>query len=349
MIETMSLMACLEQVCRETKTPYKPRRLVSDIMTKPVESLTLDHSVKSFLSFMQINRVRHAPVVDYPQGRHAEAEFIGVVSQRDVLRLNSSNGRGQLSAEPDPSALRQLLSRVVTRGARTVEPNGSIAEAVETMLDLHVDMLPVVVGRTVVGIVTTTDLLRMIVRTAETIEEACVRQTHQKNLVVWAEGKDEQRSRLGRFGIQTIETLMARHLVTMKPTQTLGEAVDAIQEHQLRHIPVIDENGLLLGILSDRDVLRNLPYQSRGLCNPAGRFREDLFRLEGNRSVLSQPIELIMTKKIITIQPACRVVDAALILMKKKIGVLPVLGSDGKIMGILSVLDMLKIANNITE
>lgn len=348
-VETMSLMNCLERVCQETRTPHKERRVASDIMTHPVEALTLDHSVKGFLSFMQVHRVRHAPVVDYPQGRHAEPEFIGVVSQRDVLRLSSSSGSGKLLPEPDPNALRQLLSRVVTRNAQTVEPNTSIAQAVATMLDLHIDMLPVVVDRKVLGIITTTDLLRMIVRTAETIEDACVRQTHQKNVTVWAESEDGDRSRLGIFVKQTVEGIMARNLITMSPNQTLGEAVHTLQEHKLRHVPIVNEEGHLVGILSDRDVLRHLPYQRHGLHTPSGKFREDLFRVEGNRSVLNQRIEGIMTTKVVTIRPNCPVIEAAMILMKKKIGILPVLDSQDQMVGILSVLDLLGIARSVVE
>lgn len=348
-VETMSLMTCLERVCQETKTPYKERRVVSDIMTQPVEALTLDHSVKGFLSFMQVHRVRHAPVVDYPQGRHAEPEFIGVISQRDALRLSSWNGAGKLSSEPDSRALRQLLSRVVTRGAHTVEPDVPIGRAVEILLDQHIDMLPVVVNQKAVGIVTTTDLLRMIVRTAEVIEEACVRQTHQKNPTVWAQSEDANRSRLGHFVKQTVEAVMARDLITMSPNHTLGEAIHTIQEHQLRHIPIVDEEGRLVGILSDRDVLRHLPYQSHGLHTPSGKFREDLFRVEEARSALTQRIEGIMTTKLVTIRPDCPVIEAAMILMKKKIGVLPVLDSQDKMVGILSVLDLLGIARSIVE
>jgi CBS domain-containing protein len=346
---TMGVISCLERVCRETKTPYKDRRIISDIMTIPAEVLTLDHSVKTFLSFMQVNHVRHVPVVDYPQGRHFDHEFIGVVSQRDVLRINPSNAMGKLSDEPDPNALRQLLSRVVTRKAKTIEPDMPIGPAVQKMIDLHIDMLPVVIEKRVVGIITTTDLLRMIVRTAETIEMACRREIHRKDPAAWACGDDADRAVLGAFMVRTAGSVMARNLVTMSPNQTLAEAIETLQEHELRHVPIVDEENHLVGILSDRDILRNLPYLSRGLSKASPKFREDLFRIEGSRAVLNQQIENVMTKQLWTIEPNCLLVEAAMILMKKKIGVLPVVDSERTLHGIVSVMDLLLVVQSMVE
>lgn len=347
--EMTSVISRLERVCQESKTPYKNRRIISDIMTQPVEVLTLDHSVKTFLSFMQVNHVRHAPVVDYPQGRHADPVFIGVVSQRDVLRLGPSNVTGKLSNEPDPRALRQLLSRVVTRKAQTVEPDMPIGPAVQRMIDLHIDMLPVVVEGKVVGITTTTDLLRMIVRTAETIENACRREIHRKDAAAWACGDDADRAALGAFMVRTADMIMARNLVTMMAHQTLAEAIEVLQEHELRHVPIVDEENHLIGIISDRDILRNLPYVCRNHLQSSTKFREDLFRMEGSKAVLSQPIETLMTTKLVTIEQNCPLVEAALILMKKKFGVLPVVDSERKLQGIVSVVDLLSVVRSIVE
>ena len=346
---TGNLISCLERVCQESKTPYRDRRIVMDIMTHPVEVLTLDHSVKTLLSFMQVNHVRHAPVVDYPQGRHFDHEFIGVISQRDVLRLGPSNVTGKLSVEPDPRALRQLLSRVVTRKAQTVEPGMPIGPAVQTMIDLHIDMLPVVVEKRVVGIITTTDLLRVIVRTAETIETACRREIHRKDPAAWADGDDADRAALGSFIIRTVGMVMARNLVTMTANQTLAEAIETLQEHELRHVPIVDEENQLVGLLSDRDILRNLPYLSRSKIKNSTKFREDLFRIEGSRAVLNQQIENVMTKKLWTIEAHCPLIEAALILMKKKIGVLPIVDSERKLQGIISVMDLLKVVRSMVE
>jgi CBS domain-containing protein len=347
-IGTKSVMDCLERVCQDGKTAYKERRRVSDIMTQPVEMLSLDHTVRAFLSFMQVNHVRHTPVVDYPNGRGTEPEFIGVISQRDVLRIRSANIHGKLSEDPDPVALRQLLSRVVTRGVQTTGPDEWIGDAVQRMMEYHVDMLPVVVDKHVVGIMTTTDLLRMIVRTGETIEEACVRQTHQKDLSVW--GKiDSDRERLAEFASRTVETVMARDLITMLPGQTLAEAIRALQEHELRHIPVVDPEGKMVGILSDRDILRSLPYLSHGRNAVSKKFREDLFRIEGSKAVLSASIDQAMTRKLWTAKPTTRLVEAALTLMKKKIGALPILEADGRLLGIVTVVDMLAVVQSMVH
>ena len=149
--------------------------------------------------------------------------------------------------------------------------------------------------------------------------------------------------------IRTAGAVMARNLVTMTANQTLAEAIETLQKHELRHVPIVDEENHLVGILSDRDILRNLPYLSRSLVKTSTKFREDLFRIEGSRAVLNQPIENVMTKKLWTVEAHCPLVEAAMILMKKKVGVLPVVDSERRILGIISVVDLLSIVQSMVE
>ncbi len=135
----------------------------------------------------------------------------------------------------------------------------------------------------------------------------------------------------------------------MTANQTLAEAIETLQEHELRHVPIVDEENQLVGLLSDRDILRNLPYLSRSKIKNSTKFREDLFRIEGSRAVLNQQIENVMTKKLWTIEAHCPLIEAALILMKKKIGVLPIVDSERKLQGIISVMDLLKVVRSMVE
>ncbi len=341
-----SLIDRLELLYRDMNASYSAPRVVSDLMTRRVEALTLDHSVKAFLTFMQANRVRHAPIVDYPNGRRAEPVFIGVVSQRDVLRIGAADLGCRLPLKPDPRALRQLMSRVVTRDAITVEPRTPTVEGIRLMIDNRIDMIPVIEQTHVVGIVTTTDILRMMVRTAEAIEAACLRQTRQKDLNVWA-GGDVDRSFLAAFAGRTAEMVMARNLITLNADHTLGVAKNTLQENELRHVPIVNGQGQIVGIVSDRDILRNLPFQGRQRSKVNGKFREDLFRYEGATGALEIPIVQFMTKRLICIEPNSRAIDAARIILKKKIGTLPVTDSNTTLLGIVSVVDLLALAQSM--
>lgn len=317
-------------------------RIVREVMTEKVEFLTLDHSVKACLQFMENHHVRHAPVLDYPNGKRNDPVFIGVVSQRDVLRIGAPSTRGSVPLKPDPKALRRLLARVVTRNPKVVGPDMTIPEAIDVMLDGHIDMLPVVQNGNVAGIVTTTDLLRLLLRLQETIEHAYRLRTKRRNLREWLCADDPELRHLAHYALQCVEEIMTTNPVTLSADQTLNAAMETLQEYRLRHLPVVDEMGTLIGILTDRDILRNLPWSTRHTKKVSDKFREDLFDMEDLH--LPNPVRVrdSMTAKPITIQSDCTVMEAARILLRKKIGAIPVIGDSGRLLGIITTVDLLR-------
>ncbi|MBN1125287.1 MAG: CBS domain-containing protein [Sedimentisphaerales bacterium] len=318
-------------------------RVVHDIMTSKVEVLTLDDSVKTCLKFMENHHVRHAPVLDYPDGKRQEPVFIGVVSQRDVLRIGAPNIHGSIPLKPDPKALRRLLARVVTRNPKIVVPDTPIIEAIDTMLAEHIDMLPVVRDGKVTGIVTTTDLLRLLLRLEESIEQVYRCQTKQRNLSNWLAADDPELRHLAHYAIQNVDEIMAIHPVTLLPEQNLNQAMEILQEHRLRHLPIVDEMGKLVGILTDRDILRNLPSSTKPKRKKTGGFREDLFDMDHMHFLNQVCIRDIMTSKPITVHPDYTVMEATRILLRKKIGAIPVVDDSRRLTGILSIVDLLRM------
>ncbi|GAF85715.1 unnamed protein product, partial [marine sediment metagenome] len=75
----------------EKGVSFQPMRVARDIMNADVKTLTLDHTVKQCVQFMEGRRVRHVPIVDFPDEGEKKPYFIGVVSQRDMLRLNAQD------------------------------------------------------------------------------------------------------------------------------------------------------------------------------------------------------------------------------------------------------------------
>jgi len=55
-----------------------------------------------------------------------------------------------------------------------------------------------------------------------------------------------------------LEKVMTKNLITIGPEDTLIKATCKMIEHDIRHLPVVNENGELLGIISNRDILKNL-------------------------------------------------------------------------------------------
>ncbi len=99
----------------EKDVSLKPMRVAQDIMNTDVKTLTLDHTVKHCLKYMEAHRIRHIAVVDLPNKGEKKPYFIGIVSQRDVLRLSARDAEETGKQKIDQRALRQLLVNIVAR------------------------------------------------------------------------------------------------------------------------------------------------------------------------------------------------------------------------------------------
>jgi CBS domain-containing protein len=121
----------------------------------------------------------------------------------------------------------------------------------------------------------------------------------------------------------TIATILARKgvkVVTIRPEQTLREALAALAEHSIGAVVVTDTRGNLVGILSERDIVR------------------EAVRNEG---FFTRPVSAIMTREVITGQPHDDLNAVATTMTNKRFRHLPVLDG-GKIIGVISLGDIVK-------
>ena len=169
----LKLIDVIEEMCTQKDVPLEPMRVARDIMNAHVKTLTLDHTVNQCLKFMESYKFRHVPVVDFPYEGEKKPCFIGVISQRDVLRLQAEDTKatGKRKQEIDRRALRQLLVQIVSRKPHCVSPQTPIQDAITAIIGYHVDMLPVLDEGDVAGIITTTDLVKLFFKIGKAVNQ----------------------------------------------------------------------------------------------------------------------------------------------------------------------------------
>lgn len=127
-----------------------------------------------------------------------------------------------------------------------------------------------------------------------------------------------------------IAEIMHQTLVTVPPDASLRAARDLFELHGYHHLLVI-EDGRLRGVLSDRDLLRNLsPFIGRALSER----HQDLATLE-------RRVHQIMSRKLVTVSPDTELQEAVQIMLNAKVHCLPVVNDLGHAVGIVSSVDLL--------
>jgi acetoin utilization protein AcuB len=125
--------------------------------------------------------------------------------------------------------------------------------------------------------------------------------------------------------------IMHTFLVTVPPETPLRKAKDIIAEKRINHLLVVDKNGELIGLVSDRDV-------KQSWASPA----TTLSVHELNYLLSQMTVEMIMVKKIISISPGTTIERAARIMQENRISALPVM-EEGKLVGIITTNDVMEV------
>jgi acetoin utilization protein AcuB len=136
-----------------------------------------------------------------------------------------------------------------------------------------------------------------------------------------------------------VAELMSRDVVTIETSASCHDAASCMFRAKVRHLPVVDRDGRLAGIVTDRDL-------RHGLLAPAMFGQAPPASVE---TVLKRvPVSDIMTKSVVTVRPDEDVAIAAHTMLEDKVGSLPVV-SDGRVVGILTETDLLREIIRATE
>ena len=130
---------------------------VIDIMTKGALSISRNTTVSSAIDLMLTNNVRHLIVLG------ETGNLLGIVSDRD-LRLAAQSPYAVYEEEKADAFVDTLtIDKVMTEMPECITPQASVSEAAQLMVDKRISALPVMRDGDVLGIVTTTDLLGLLV------------------------------------------------------------------------------------------------------------------------------------------------------------------------------------------
>lgn len=129
---------------------------------------------------------------------------------------------------------------------------------------------------------------------------------------------------------------IARHMtspaLTVSPGTLLPEVREMMNTRKFRHLPVVDEEQRLIGMITDRD-LRS--------AYPSSLLPEDK-RLSILENVARTEVRSIMSQTVIAITPLSTLDDALYFLSKEKIGMLPVVDDEQHVIGVFSVQDLMQ-------
>ena len=125
------------------------------------------------------------------------------------------------------------INEVMTHDPRTLTPDSTIGEAARMMRDDDVGSVPLVEGSKLVGTVTDRDIVVRVVAEGRTLDT-------------------------------TVNEIASRHLVTVDPQQSVEEAMRLMAEHQVRRLPVCEEDGRIVGIVAQADIARHASDERAG-------------------------------------------------------------------------------------
>jgi acetoin utilization protein AcuB len=130
---------------------------------------------------------------------------------------------------------------------------------------------------------------------------------------------------------------MTQKVITTGPEASVFDAYEKMSQKRIRHLPVIDADDRLIGIVTDRDIRSALPY---GMI-------KDPTRTAEAEKVKNLKVVDIMTTDPKTIGPHHTIQDALVLIQELRVGALPVVDKEGKLKGILSVRDLLRAFINV--
>ena len=135
-----------------------------------------------------------------------------------------------------------------------------------------------------------------------------------------------------------VEDIMTAKVFTVEQHDLIDRVFFLIHYEKIRHLPVV-EKGKVIGIVSDRDL-----YKVLGPKN-----NSNVIEGTSELHVVHKKVQNIMHRGVLTVHPESYVSEAASLMANNRVGALPVVDKDNKLMGIISATDILRVFSKIEK
>jgi len=264
-------------------------------------------------------------VIELPATRSYALELFRKYNVRAFPVVNKKTGEvsgiisiKRLLLHPDEDQLAMIIRREVP----VVKPDDDLKKAVRMMLEMDYRRVIVVEDGKVVGILTVGDIVRRYLAKNEKLRDVTIERYYQKNVgIVW-------------------------HGTPLKA------ALKALLLCNAMAIPVIDDDGNLVGMVDETDLLKDSEIIRVMKQSALSASSEEDWILESNPTLLFEKAELqlpkkpvgeIMNRELIVATPHMSVYDVAQKMVQHEIEQLPVIKGEGELTGIVRDMDIIKV------
>ncbi len=200
--------------------------------------------------------------------------------------------------------------RDVYKPAPVVKPTEDLSKAAKLMMEVDLRSIPVGESKAeIIGVISDMELLKKVAE--------------------------------GDFGKKKVEEFMTKDVITLRPEDTVAKAFATMRDNAISRIPIVDETGKLEGLVTLHDLIIRF-------IKP--RFRAQAGEVAGEKiPPFSMPLRDVMIRGVITASPDTKVREAVATMIKNDIDGLIIVNEDNKVVGVLTVKDLLLPISRMVE
>lgn len=154
--------------------------------------------------------------------------------------------------------------------------------------------------------------------------------------------------------MQTAKEIMTKPVLSARETDMVKAVLELLAEKRISGVPVVDEDGKVIGVISDTDIIRYahqisvVPLSNlSGWISPYAEISDLASMRKGFDLLHRTDVSQIMTKKVYTVHEDAPANEVAELMNRRKINRIPVVDSEDKLKGIVTRSDMVQCMANL--